>query len=63
MDSPQVPEMSELPEFVDVRKDNDGTYRATHKLTGRPISATTWLGLVADAVAVRVAEDFKRACS
>ena len=63
MDSPHVPELPALPEFVDVRQDGDGTYRATHRLTGRPISANTWLGLVADAVAVRIAEDFKRAWS
>ncbi len=49
-DQPDVPE---LPEFHDVRRDDKGRWHATHR-DGESISARSWPELEVEACAVRV---------
>lgn len=52
----------EIPEFRDVRQDDDtGRWHAVHVRTGKPIEAATFSGLERMAAAVRVAAGLKSA--
>ncbi|MFC4535681.1 hypothetical protein [Sphaerisporangium dianthi] len=51
----------DIPEFRDVRQDDDGTWRAVHVDSGREAVADTRADLELRALVIRVTEGFKRA--
>lgn len=54
------PEPAALPEFKDVRQDDDGTWRAVHVPSGREAVGDTWNEIELAALVIRVVEDLKR---
>lgn len=50
---------NEIPEF-DVRREDDGRWRGTHRPTGNEIVARSWVELEAMACGVRVIATYRR---
>ncbi len=51
----------DIPDYRNIYKDPDGTWHASHRVTGEPIEAADWPTLVNRACAARIRQGIEQA--